>query len=363
MDLTLVNDMLGTEGDPFRAMRSIDNQRLLQVATMQAMLELGISMQQSLSRMLWVGNPANNVGTGYQEFNGLSTLIGVGKVDYHTGTTCPALDSDVKDFAYQNINALDANGNFLIVRNLEYLEAYLYHNADRMNLLPATWAIVMRPELWYELSMIWPVAWMSTRNIVWPAGVANQIGSTGYNIDATRVREMVQEMQSGMFMFINGRRHTVVLDDGIFEYNSTNDANVAAGSFASDIFFVPLTYLGGRPGTYLQHKDYRAGASDVALSNSQDFYWTDAGRFLWTVERVKFCYTLSAQIEPRVVLKVPQLAGRLNTVLYTPLQHFRETYDDSDYFFKGGVEYRTMARVYPEQAKGQGVVPTNGHCQ
>lgn len=363
LDLSLVNDMLGTEGDPFRAIRSIDNARLLQVATMQAMLELGVSMQQSLAQMLWNGNPANNVGTGYMEFNGLATLIGTGKVDFLTGTTCPALDSDVKDFNYQNLNTVDANGNFVIVRDLEYLEAYLYHNADRMNLRPCTWAIVMRPELWYELSMIWPVAWMSTRNVVWPAGIANQIGTTSYNIDATRVREMVQEMQSGMFIFINGRRHTVVLDDGIFEYNSTNDAHLAQGEFASDIFFVPLTFLGGRPATYLQYKDYRAGAAEVALSNSQDFYWTDAGRFLWTVERVKFCYTLSAQMEPRVVLKVPQIAGRLNTVRYTPRQHFRSPWDDSDYFFKGGVESRTMSRVYPEHEKTRGVIPTNGHCQ
>jgi hypothetical protein len=326
-------------------------------------MEVGISMQQSLSQMIWTGNPANNVGTGFMNFNGLDILISTGKVDYRTGTTCPALDPDVKNFNYQAVNTIDAAGNFLIVRDLEYMEAYLYHNAERMGLLPAEWAIVMRPELWYELSMIWPVAWMSTRNVVWPAGNANAMGATSYNIDATRVREMVQEMQSGMFMYINGRRHSVILDDGIFEFNSTNDANLAAGQFASNIYFIPLTYLGGRPGTYLQHKDYRAGQTDIALSRSQDFYWSDAGRFLWTVERVKYCYTLSAQVEPRIVLRVPQLSGRLNLVRYTPRQHFRDPWDDSDYFYKGGVESRTMSRVYPDNARSEGVVPTDGHCQ
>jgi hypothetical protein len=363
LDLSLVNDMIGGDGvDPFMAFRNLDRNRLLQVATMQAMMEVGISMQQSLSQMIWQGNPANNVGTGYNEFNGLDILISTGKVDYHTGTTCPALDSDVKNFNYKLVNVVQ-QGNFTIVRDLEYLEAYLYHNADRMNLLPVDWAIVMRPELWYELSMIWPVAWMSTRNITWPAGAANAIGQQVYNIDATRVREMVQEMQAGMFMYINGRRHSVILDDGILEYNSLNDANLAAGEFASNIYFVPLTFLGGRPGTYLQHKDYRAGMTDIALSRSQDFYWSDAGRFQWTVERVKYCYTLSAQVEPRIVLKVPQLAGRLNLVRYIPRQHFRDPWDDSDYFYKGGVESRTMSRVYPDNARSEGVVPTDGHCQ
>ena len=361
LDLSLVNDMLDGDGDPFMAFRNLQPAQILNIATMQAMMEVGISMQQALCPMIWQGNPANNVGTGYMEFNGLDILISTGKVDYHTGTTCPALDSDVKNFNYKLINVVQ-NGNFTIVRDLEYLEAYLYHNADRMNLMPVEWAICMRPELWYELSMIWPVAWMSTRNIVWPAGAANAIGQQVYNIDATRVREMVQEMQSGMFMYINGRRHKVVLDDGILEYNSTNDANLAAGEYASNIYFVPLTYLGGRPGTYLQHKDYRAGVTDVALSHSNDFYWSDAGRFQWTVERVKYCYTLSAQVEPRIVLKVPQLAGVLQRVRYVPRQHFRDPWDDSDYFYKGGLESRTMAKVYPDNARA-GVVPTDGHCQ
>lgn len=362
LDLTLVNDMLG-DGDPFMAFRALNRNQILNVATMQAMMEVGVSLQQSLSRMVWQGNPANNVGTGYNEFNGLDILISTGKVDYRTGTTCAALDSDVKDFNYRNINSVDGSGNFRIVRQLEALENYIYHNADRMNMLPTTWAFVMRPELWTELSSIWPVMWMQTRQIVWPAGNANAIGATSYNIDATRVREMVNDMQRGMQIQINGRTYDVITDDGIFEHNSTNDANVAAGQFASTIYMLPLTYLGGRAATYLQHKDYRAGAADVSLSRTQDYYWSDAGRFQWTVERVKYCYTLSAQIEPRIVLKTPQLAGRIDHVLYTPEQHTRDPWDDSDYFYKGGVPSRTMSRVYPDNARSEGVVPTDGHCQ
>lgn len=279
-DLTLVNDILGGEGDPFLAVRNLGREQLLQVATKQAMMELGVMMQQAHVPMVWQGNPAGNTA-GYAEYNGLSTLISVGKVDWLTGTTCPALDSDVKDFNYRMVNSIDGNGNFRIVRYMEYLEAYLFHNADRMGLGPVEWAICMRPELWYELSMIWPVAWMSTRNVVWPTGNVNAIGGTAYNIDATRVREMVQEMQQSMTIYINGRRHRVVTDDGILELNNANDGNLDPGEYASDIFMVPLSYLGGRPATFFQHLDYRAGAAEIALSRNQDYYWTDAGRFLW----------------------------------------------------------------------------------
>jgi len=360
VDLRLVNDILGLDvADPFLAVRTYDQNTIMQIATTWAMIEVGMMLQQQVVPMVWQGNPANNVGTGYAEFNGLDALISTGKVDWLTGVACPALDSDVKDFNYQLVNAVDANGNFAIVRQLEYLEAYLYHNADRMNLNPATWAICMRPELWYELTNIWPIAYLSTRNIV-------ALGATGttFNIDASRVREMMDDMRSGMYLFLNGRRHTVVLDDGIVEYNNVNDPNCDPGEFASNIYMVPLKYLGGRDGTYLQHKDYRAAQQEIVAAHSTDVMWSDAGRFLWAVERIKWCYTLSAKVEPRIVLLTPQIAGRLDHVKYVPAQHFREPWQDSDYFYKGGTSQRAFpfGTVYPENAK-TGVLPTWGHCE
>jgi hypothetical protein len=359
LDLRLVNDILGLDqNDPFLAVRNYDRATIMQIATTWAMLEVGVMLQNKLVPMIWQGNPANNVGTGYAEFNGLDTLIGTGKVDFLTGTACEALDSDVKEFAYRLINSVDAQGNFRIVRDLEYLEAYLFHNADRMNLSPATWVIVMRPEAWYELTNIWPIAYLSTRNIVLPAGNTNMI-------DATRVKDDMDAMREGMFLYLNGRRHNVVLDDGIVEYNSTNDANLNMGEFASNIYFVPIKYMGNRDGTFLQHKDYRQAQREIVAAHSTDVMWSDAGRFLWTVERIKWCYTLSAKIEPRIVLKVPQLAGRLNHVKYTPRQHFREPWQDSDYFFKGGEDLRAFpfGTVYPDNAPSRGVTLTTGHCE
>jgi len=364
VDLRLVNDILGlTQADPFQAIRTYDHNTIMQVATTWAMLEVGVLLQNKIVPMIWQGNPANNVGTGYAEFNGLDTLIGTGKVDFLTGVACPALNSDVKEFNYQNVNAVDANGNFLIVRDLEYLDAYLYHNADRMGLNPAEWAYCMKPEMWYELTNIWPVAYMSTRNIVWPAGIAN----VSYNIDSGQVVEMRDAMREGMFLYLNGRRHRVILDDGIIEYDSANDVNVPAGSFASNIYAVPLTYMNGRDATFLQHKDYRAAQNEIVAAHSTDVYWSDAGRFLWTVERVKWCYTLSAKVEPRIVLKTPQIAGRLNHVMYTPRQHMRSPWQDSDYFMKGGEEVRSFpfGTVYPPNAPIAGVTLVSGtgsHC-
>ena len=343
IDYQLVNDMFGPEYAQsfFRGPRMMDKGRVMQLAVAWAMIEAGVGLQNVLHPLTWTGNPANNVGTGYMEFPGLDILIGTNKVDAITGTTCPALYSDVKNFAYNLVNSVDAAGNFRIVRLMEYMEAYLYHNATRQSLTPASWVIAMRPELWYELSMIWPIAWMTTRNIVLPAGNTNFL-------DATRIREMVQEMQTSMTIWLNGRRHPVVLDDGIFEYTNENDAHVPLGNFASNIYFVPVTYLGGQDATFYEHEDYRVGREDAAEAHLQQEFWTDDGRFLWTNERTKYCFTISGEIRPRIVLLTPQLAGRINFVRYVPAQHFRSGDEDSDYFFDGGVYTRTDPTLYSD---------------
>jgi len=321
--------------------RNYDRNQLLQIATAQGMLLIAMLLQNKLVPMVWQGNPANNIGTGYAEFPGLDLLISTGKVDAITGTTCPALDSDVKEFNYRSINTVDANNNFLIVRYMSTMAAYLQHNAVRQNLAPVEWAVVMRPEAWYELTEIWPVAWLSTRNIVMPAGNTNFI-------DASRVAEMRDDMRAGQYLYINGLRYPVITDDGVYEYNSTNDANLEAGEFACNFYFVPLRYLGNRPATFWQHKDYRGAQLDINMAKLEREIWTDDGRFMWTVERNKWCYTLSGKVEPRIILKVPQLAGRINHVKYSPLQHFRSSDQDSDYFVKGGVSSRTAPSLYSE---------------
>jgi hypothetical protein len=334
IDYDLVNDMFGPDfaRDFFAGVQKMSGTQVMQVATAWAMVEAGVVMQNLAHPLTWTGNPINSIGTGYMEPPGLDILIGTNKVDAHTGTTCPALYSDVKDFGHLAVNSVDAAGNFRIVRFMEYMEAYLYHNAERQNLLPAQWAIVMRPELWYELSMIWPTAWMTTRNVVLPAGNTNFL-------DATRIREMVQEMQSSMTIWLNGRRHPVILDDGILEYTPVMHQQIPAGSFASNIYFLPLTYLGNNAATFYEHLDFRAGRQDLAIGNLDPFFkTTDDGRFQWTSEVTKFCYTISAELKWRIVLLTPQLAGRINYVLYTPLQHFRSWDPSSVYFFDGGEE-------------------------
>jgi hypothetical protein len=81
------------------------------------------------------------------------------------------------------------------------------------------------------------------------------------------------------------------------------------------------------------------------LDNRQDF-WTDDGIFLWAIENQKYCYKLSLKTEQRVILRTPQLSGKIQNVKYVPLQHLRSSDPDSEYWADGGVSLRGAGTAY-----------------
>lgn len=308
------------------------------------LMERGTANQVGLVRQTWQGAIANNsAGGGYKEFPGLDAQITTGHVDFSTNTTCPAVDSDVKDFNYNLVSAVNANNVPLIAWYLSTLEFYLRHNAERMGLMPVEWVVCMRPELWDELTQYWPIAYNTNRGAQIMAAQTN----TRLNLDG---REMIMErdrMRRAMTIDINGRSYRVITDDGINEATNINNANVGLGQYASSIYMVPLSINGAFPVTYFEHIDYRRGMSLAGVSRlmGKEDFWTDRGLFSWAIENQKWCFKLSAKTERRIVLRTPQLAGRIDHVLYEPLQHLRESFPSSPYEYDGGVSTRAATTV------------------
>lgn len=299
---------------------------ILNVITMSEMVTAAVQLERKLNQQIWQG-----VTTVANEFPGLDVQIATGQKDADTNTLCPALDSDVKDFAYDDVCA----GGRSIVEYLSQLEWYLKYNAMTMGLDPVKWVIVMRPELWYELTACWPCQYNTNK-----CSPHVDTNSTVF-IDG---RENVTErdaMRNGLYLDVNGVRYPVILDTGIFEHTNINNANVAAGSYASTIYMLPLTIQGGFPVTYREYVDYRAASPDIALLRGyQEFFWTDQGVYAWAIEQIKWCYKLALKTEQRVILRTPHLAGRIDHVLYTPLQHLRSPDPANSYFADGGVSIR-----------------------
>lgn len=323
-DLRVIGDVLG---DAAMAPQNANQRDWINYITRAQMVMVGIEFQRTLAPLLWQGNPANNIGDGYKEFPGLDILIGTGKIDALDGSACGSLDSDIKDFNYGDVQGASPD----IVEYLSMMEAYLRNNARGMGLDPVNWVIAMRPQLWFELSSIWPWQYLQSHMAVNATG-------TESTVDATDMVDRRDQMREQQFITINGRRYNVVLDDGIYEQNSTNSADLAAGEFASDIYFLPLRAK-NMPVTYMEFLDYRqAQAPEMVPAGQEDWWSTDGGRYMWTIEKQRWCFKVGAKIEPRVILRTPQLAGRLENVMYSPLQKFRSPYPDSEYFVKGGRE-------------------------
>jgi hypothetical protein len=322
-DLQLAGRLLGlTDLVP----SGMNEGQVLNVVTMSEMVNVGVQTERNLNSQLWQGT----FGVANQ-FPGLDSQIATGQRDADSNALVPSLDSDVKSFAY---DLICGNGRD-IVEYLSMLEYYLRWNADTMGLQPVQWVIVMRPQLWFELTACWPCAYNTTKCS--PAVATN---STVF-LDGRENTTERDNMRNGMYIDINGNRYPVVTDVGIFEHNNVNNANLDPGNYASSIYMVPISIRGGMPVTYREYVDYRQAQPDVnLLSGNNTFFWTDNGVFSWAYEETKWCYKLSLKTEQRVILRAPHLAGRIDYVRYSPLQHVRESDPASPYHADGGVSLR-----------------------
>jgi len=303
------------------------------------MIGVGVQFERSLATMTWQGNVANNTaGGGYKEFPGLDGQIATGQVDADTNTLMPAADSMILNFAYNYVDGVVLD----IVEYLSGIEYHMFHLGQKTRVAPVEWVIVMRPELWQYLTMVWPCRYNTNR-------CSNMDGSNPVVINDDANIRMRDAMRQGMYLDINGRRYRVIEDDGIYEQTNINDANVPAGSFASSIFWVPMRIRNSMPVTYWEYIDYRQVRMELApMGGGAKFvpFWTDSGRFLWVTEYVKWCLDMTAKIEPRCILRTPHLAAKLTNVMYTPLVHLRDWNPDSPYWDDGGVSIRTAGTSY-----------------
>lgn len=301
----------------------------------------GVSFQRLIAPLLWTGTPANNkAGGGAKQSQGLETLINTGnKYDAITGTPCAAMDSDIKNFQKQIVTA---SGND-IVQTIDAMYAYLNWNADQMGLAPVQWALVMRPQLFDEITKIWPIRYYQE---LISALSGSSSGRLNFNVnEASAARD---DYRTGKFLPLRGERVPVILDGTITEYNVQTLAGLSAGQYASDIYFVPFTVLGGIPVLYWEVFDQDNDMMRAAeqLGNFSATWTTDGGRFRWYKNERNGCIDLRFEIEYRPILRTPQLAGRVLNVGYQPLQHFRDYDPASSYFVNGGRTSTPLGSLY-----------------
>lgn len=344
VDLRLVGRPL--QGSPFAGAMASQPADLLTNEMSTVMYERAIEWHRLLSRQIWTGNPTNNTPPGYLEMAGLQALVNTGYVDAINNQALPSVDSDVKDFGHARI---DTNpGRSDIVDAITYTIRTRQDMARRMGVDPVRFSIAMRETLFYELTKVWPCSYMT--NICAEDGTDTNFR---FNIDQGDQIRMRDDMRSGRYLLVDGVRYDVVFDDGIPEDTNTTNGNVTSGCFASDIYILPMSIMGGRATLYLEHFDYGSGNPAVqdALGNMVLGTVSGNGAFVDFLKQTYGCVQWQGEIQPRLVLRTPWLAGRIQNVQYCPLQQTRQPYPDDPYFVDGGNTTRPgPSHYYPWQS-------------
>lgn len=297
----------------------------------KGLFELAVAWQRDFARDFYTGNPTNNTSGGGRKYSrGLDMLINTGYRDAETGVACPAADSIVRSFGNLDI----ATNGATFVRQVTNIYRNLRFVARGAGLDPVKWAISMPWSMFYEITEVWPCAYLTYRCTNLSSGSTNFVDGN----DAIRLRDDMRGdiyARTGQYLLIDGEQVPVVLDDGI------DAPGVGAGTFRSTMYFVPLRVLGGTPVTFMEYLNYDSpnGAMDMAraLAPQGSYRSSDSGRFLWHMKPpTNYCVQMMAKSETRLILRTPHLAARLTNIQYTPIQHERDVFTDGAYFVNGG---------------------------
>lgn len=295
------------------------------------MFEMGFDMNRFLNKRFYIGSPANNNGEA-KDLMGLDIWIAAGnKRDAYTSALCSGADSDIKNFAYNDV----FTGSVDHMKYMEMVVAYLDWNTSHQG-LGETWngVIIMRPEAWEVISQV-----ISIRQYYEALALAQNYGkNVQVTIDAKDTTEQRNAMRSNLKIPLRGRMIQIILDDSIVEETPVQTASLTPGQYASDIYFLNTEVLGGVKTAYLKtfNHDNQNSADLARLAGAQQTFTSDGGKWRWYVNHRNGCIDWTVDISPRLIVRCPQLCAKIQHVAYTPLQHFRSSDPDSSYFAAGG---------------------------
>lgn len=329
-DLRFVNDpMVGAMAEML-GLSTLDLSREFLIR----MLDAGVQLQNQLAVQTYTGDPANNNASGaYKEFKGLDLSIITGITDFfQPGTTCPSMDSIVVDFESADITAAAAD----IVGLFSSIMGEIQDRAESMN-FQVNWenreefSIQMARVLFWQLTRIWPCAYI-TNGCLDAEGVA-------YAPDPADQTTMRDAMRTGRFLWINGLKINVVVDDGIVETAGDGDP-VELGCYSSNIYFTTRRVNGGFEVLYNEYADYSETVQQIVGDARYFNFWSENGIMLWSaLPNLIWCLAAVGKIEPRIVNLAPFLDAKITNVQYCPDARVvnRRAHPDNPGYVNGGV--------------------------
>ncbi len=332
MDLQLIGSILNQDAQGILYPNDIDEGGLLDMVTKAEQITMGVRFERKLAKLLWngVGDGSNDTaGEGYKEFPGIDDQVATGYVDAETNVAMASADSTIWDFGFGDVGSGAA-----IVEAVEEVADYLENLAIDSGVDPVKFVIVMRPMLWRAISSAWPIQYNTQPEYSIVAGSEHRI--------IHDARENVKDrdaMRQGLYLDVNGKRYDVVLDTGLTELDNTS-GSLIADEFASSMYILPLTIVNNLPVLYWEYLDHTLGVPQSNLVPGMATWYTDGGRFLWSWKTTYTCFKLRAETDPRVILRTPHLAGKIQDIKYSRRVPLRDPDPASDYWVDGGVSER-----------------------
>jgi hypothetical protein len=298
--------------------------------------EMVVGFQRMFYPRVFTGSPTNNNDEA-RDIVGLDIHINSGnKRDAQYQTLCTAANSDVKSFG----NAVVGSATN-IMRYIEMCDAFVTFKARRQGLGTPEYMIAMRPELWQEITEIIPI-----QKFERVLATINNITNQRAIVDARAAYDDRNAMRANLLIPVNGRMIRVVLDDTIAETSLGNIAGVP--TYKSTIYGIPMTAM-GMPVTFWEYFNHDNEQARTIQTYAGGFRWTtDGGMFKWTADFSKGCLKLNATFTPRLRMRTPQIAYRIDNVAYQPLQHFTSYDPNSAYAVNGGVTQGENPLYYTE---------------
>lgn len=289
----------------------------------------GIAMRGRLNQMMWPGTPANNSALGgYREFKGLDMLINTGYRDVETGALCAAADSDVKAFNNQFVCDTNSTNPYNIYQYMTQLYRTIQMRAMMSfneSINPADMVWVSAPEVIDGI-----IDCLACTYYPCLAGV----GSTALNLSADGAARFRDNMVANQVLHIDGVDIPYLKDSTV-----TKTTGLAFGDATCADLFLLTRRHGPMELVFGEFQDMEK-APDQKMFNLPNpeaaLFASDGGRFLWTVERIKWCYTASVLLKPRVIVLAPWLQGRITNVCVRSPQHYPDPNPASAYFVDGG---------------------------
>lgn len=313
--------------------------------------EMVNGFQRMFAPRVFIGSPANNNGEA-KDIVGLDIHINSGnKVDASNMTVCTAANSDVKDFQSRNVRTLTAdNPATNIMYFIETADAFVNWKARRQGLGTPEYIIAMRPDLWQEITEIVPI--QKYERVI---ALMNRVTNGRVMVDGSGAYNERNAIRESMLLPVNGRFIRVVIDDTIAETDMGNISGVP--TYKSTIYGIPLT-AAGMPVTFWEYWNHANVQSNAVQARATGLTWTtDGGQWRWTSEFSKGCLKLNARFSPRLRMRTPQIAWRINNVAYSPLQHFESWDPNSIYYTDGGVTQGQAPKYYTPWSPTTPVVP------